>query len=117
MSVLMVDASLAVRRREPDSRDAHGERVYGDWGDPVGPWPGHTRETSDGTWTLGLDPQAWPVRAGDLIVDDGGREWLVDTTVLLRNALDPTVDWIRVTAHQRVDDQTEPGGPEYTGRG
>lgn len=117
MAVLMTNASLGVRRRQDGGRDAHGARLPADW-DAVGPLlPGRVREAADGSWSLGVDPSLWPVRQGDLIRDDAGNEWLVDAANVIRNNVDPSVDWVRVAAHQRTaTGATEPGGPEYVGR-
>lgn len=117
MAVLMVNASLGVRRRQDGGRDAHGEPLPADWAAVGALLPGRVSEAADGSWSLGADPSLWPVRQRDLLVDDAGNEWLVDTADLIQNNLDDSVDWIKVTAHQRTAaGSTEPGGPEYVGR-
>jgi hypothetical protein len=121
MAVLLTNASLGVRRRGTTTTDSHGMPVGGAYGALQGPWPGLVTEQADGAWRLGLDPAAWPVRAHDLVVESGGaaRQWLVLTAELLQNvAADAAgrVDWVRVTAQERVTGGTEPGGPEFAGR-
>lgn len=111
MGVLLVNTALGVRRLRSRQRDGHGWPQPGPgWEDPVGPWPGRTAEDTDGSWLLGLDPRGWPLAGGDLVIEpDTGREWLVLTADLLRNNLDPTVDYVRVTAHERGPHGTEAG--------
>jgi hypothetical protein len=116
VAVLMTNASLGVRRRQDAARDAHGERLPAPWGPVNGPHPGRTNETADATWNLGLDPVLWPVRQGDLVIDAAGGSWLVDTADLIRNNLDPSVDWIRVTGRHRTAAGTEPGGAWFVAR-
>jgi hypothetical protein len=100
----MPDRPLGVRRRGPGARDAHGEPTGGAHGPLFGPWPGAAREGADGSWSLRVDPQAWPVTAGDLVVNpDTGDSWLVRSAALLRNNLDSTVDYVRVDAMERID--------------
>lgn len=116
MAVLLTNALLGVRRRQDAGRDAHGARVPGDW-DAVGEMlPGRVKEAADGAWSLGVDISLWPIRQGDLIADDAGNEWHVDTADPIRNNLDPTVDWVRIAAHERKDGHTEPGGARFVGR-
>jgi hypothetical protein len=118
VSVLMPNAMLAVRRRDPETVDAHGYVSGGTYGPVAGPWPGRIRERGgDGGWTLAVDPNAWPVRRNDLIVEPAsGREWLVRSADMAVNNIDPRVDSIRVEALQRRDGATEPGGPEFAAR-
>jgi hypothetical protein len=116
VSVLLPNTDLGLRRRTEGVRNAHGERVGGDWA-PVGEfYPGRTNERADGGWALGVDPSLWPVRKDDLIVDRDGTEWLVETSDLIRNNYDSRVDWVRVTGYQRTGTGTEPGGAEFVGR-
>lgn len=117
MPVLMPNASLGVRgRAEGLVRNSHGERVLAGWTAMSALHPGRTREQSDGTWSLGVDPALWPVRVGDLVVSDGGAGWLVQTTTLIRNNLDPRADWVRITGVLRGNGGTVPGGAWFVGR-
>jgi hypothetical protein len=115
MAVLMVNARLGVRVRQVAATDPHGFPTPTGWGPAGTLLPGRVQEDQDGLWRLGVDPGLWPVRQGDLVVDDTGTTWLVATADLLRNNVDPRVDWIRVTARERVAGGTEPGGPVFAG--
>jgi hypothetical protein len=112
----MPNATLGLRRSVDGGRDSHGAPLPGGWGDPQSPQPGLLNEQPDATWIIGLDPTLWPVRQGDLVVDDTGGAWLVDTAKLVQHPVDSTVDWIRITARQRVEGSTEPGGPWFVNR-
>lgn len=82
-----------------------------------GPQPGFLQDHADGTWVLGLDPVLWPVRQGDLVISgDTGAAWLVNTADLISHPVDDTVDWIRLTANQRSNGGTEPGGAWFVNR-
>ena len=116
MSVLLPNARLGLRRRVEGARDAHGDRVAAGWGPFHGPYDGRTNETSGGTWALGLDPALWPVRQGDLVVGATGGSWLVQSSDLIRNNYDSTVDWVRVSAVHRTAMGTEPGGAWFVAR-
>lgn len=117
MAVLLTDRRLGVRRQTVPAPDAHGDLPGGAWGPLIGPWPGRGEEGDDvpaggiggRVWLMGVDPQGWPVRRGDLIVDpDTGEEWLVTTARLIRNNADPVVDYVRVEAHLREGGSTRP---------
>lgn len=111
MAVLLPDCRLGVRRRSVASSDAHGEPVIGPPEPVLGPWPGRKREQPDGTWLLSVDVAAWPLRDGDLVVDpDADVAWLVSAATVLRNRVDPIVDYIRVEAQERRAGHTEPVG-------
>jgi hypothetical protein len=118
VAVLLTNTTLGLRRRADGPYDAHGERQNGALGATLGPWPGRTQEQGDGTWSLALDPAAWPVRENDLVVESapGSRVWVVQSAQLLRNNADPVVDYIRVTGAQQTVAGTEPGGVEFVGR-
>lgn len=116
MSVWLPNTQLGLRRRVEAPRNAHGQRMPDGWGQFLGPHDGRTKENADGSWNLGVDPDLWPVRQGDLIISTGGGSWLVQTAAVLRNNYDPTVDWVRATGLHRTTDGTEPGGPWYVGR-
>jgi hypothetical protein len=110
MGVLMADRQLGIVRREYGAADAHGDvAVVEGRGTLQGPWPGRARQESDGTWTLAVDAKAWPVAQRDLITDPySGDEWTVTSATLLRNALDPVVDYVRITAAGRTGTDTTP---------
>lgn len=117
MAVLMADRQLGVRHRGAAVTDAHGDRVGGDWGALAGPWPGRAAEGPDvppglpggRRWVLAVDPAAWIVLQGDMVVDvDSGQEWLVLSADLLSNTVIGDVDYIRIEAHLRTADGTKP---------
>lgn len=118
MVVLLPDRMLAVRRRDQMVVDAHGSRVVSSWGALEGPWPGRAVEQGDvplgdlsgRTWTLALDPAAWPLLPDDLVeeYEGDGRQWLVTSARLVRNSAAPDVDYVTVEAHIRVDGFTRP---------
>lgn len=117
MSVLLINASLGVRRRYDAAQDAHGDDLPTGWGTLEGPQPGYQNEQADSTWVLGLDPVLWPVRQNDMVIAaDTGAAWLIRTADLIKHPVDSTVDWIRITANQRSAGGTEPGGPWFVNR-
>jgi hypothetical protein len=118
LAVVMTNTTLGLRRRADGAYDAHGERSNGALGAEIGPYPGRSSEQPDGSWTLAVDPALWPVRENDVIVESvsGTRLWVVKSAKLLRNNLDPVVDYIRVEAAQQVAAGTEPGGTQFAGR-
>jgi hypothetical protein len=116
VSVLLPNASLGLRRRVEGPRNSHGEHTADGWGPFQGPYDGRTNETSGGTWSLGVDPRLWPVRVGDLIISVTGGSWLVQTSDLICNNYDSSVDWVRVSALHRTANGTEPGGAWFVAR-
>lgn len=118
MAVLLPNRWLGVRRALPEAVDAHGDRSGRSWGTIVGPWPGRAEEGADvaemdatggRTWVLAVDPAAWPVYQGDLIVEpSSGASWLVLTADLLTNNAASDIDYIRVEAHARTGAATRP---------
>lgn len=113
----MTNATLGVRRRVDATRNAHGERVAAGWGPVVGPAPGRTRQNADASWGLGLDPDLWPIRQGDLVIGADGGSWLVTSANLITNNVDSQVDWVRViAAHRTSGGATEPGGGWFVAR-
>lgn len=119
MSVLLANAMLGLRRRaDKDERNSHGERVPQGWGTVVNGrlYEGRTRESSDGTWSLGLDDALFPVRQGDMVISSTGLAWTVNTADLLTNNFDATVNWIRVAASKISVGGTEPGGAWFVAR-
>lgn len=115
MSVLLPDAMLGVRRRAPAVADAHGWQVAGAIGALEGPWPGGASQDADGAWRLALDPAAWPLAPGDVVEDDGGRQWTVLGAELLALPAEPAVDWVRVTARAHPPQGTQPSRSEQFG--
>jgi hypothetical protein len=115
MAVLLANRSLGVRHRTVAGQDEHGYVYTSGWGALVGPWPGRAEEGPDApigeiggrTWVLAVDPQAWPVEQGDLVVEVVNGEpvttWLVLSADLLRNNADARVDYVRIKAHLRTD--------------
>lgn len=100
MAVLLPDRDLTVTRRgHPWRRDARGLPLPSDADaqTPYGPTPGAAREQPDGSWTLRVDPGAWPVNQGDRI-SDGTRVWVVTLARLNSVPGHPDVDFIAVTA-------------------
>ena len=117
MSVLLDNASLGLRRRADAARDAHGASLPSGWGTMLAPLPGYLEEQPDGTWVVGLDPALWPVRQNDMVIDGvTGAAWLVMTADLIEHPVDDTVNWIRLTANQRGNGGTEPGGAWFVNR-
>jgi hypothetical protein len=117
MAVLITNATVGIRRRE-FTYDAHGTRVPGALGPVETPMPALVRERGDGGWTLSVDEALWPVREYDVLADaDTGQEWLALVIDHLRNEVDDLVNYVRIDARERVAGATEPGGPEFVGRG
>ncbi len=108
MAVQLPNTRLGVVRRA-EVYDAHGYPVPGPAQALAGPWPARSSEGADGSWVLALDPAAWPVDERTVVVEPTtGVEWTVLTADLLTNNVSPIVDYVRVTAHQRVAGHTEP---------
>lgn len=118
MSVLLPNATLQLLRRGDETVDAHGAPVPGGFARPVGSCPGRKREDVEGMWMLGLDPDLWPVRSGDVVRDvDTDERWVVVRAEVLRNNYDSSVDWVRVTARQVTPAGVEPANdPHFAGR-
>jgi hypothetical protein len=111
MAVLLPDTNLGIRRRNDGEADAHGDVLPAAPSPTEGPWPGRASEAANGSWTLAVDPEAWPVRERDLIVEDvrgnADREWVVVTADLLSHQVDPSVNYVRIEARLR----TRPDNP------
>lgn len=117
MSVLLDNASLGLRRRFDAGDDAHGSPLPTGWGSVQGPLPGYLNEQADGTWVIGLDPELWPARTNDMVIDGvTGAAWLVMTADQINHPVDETVNWVRCTANQRGNGGTEPGGAWFVNR-
>ncbi|MFE3644864.1 hypothetical protein ACFXOM_28460 [Streptomyces sp. NPDC059169] len=86
MAVVLPNATLTVRAlAHPWERDANGVPVPPNPNQkptPRGTWPGSVLEQTDGSWSVRLDPQAWPVEAGDTITDEAGRSWTLSNARL-----------------------------------
>jgi hypothetical protein len=102
VAVVLPNAILTVYALpHPWQRDANGTPV------PPNPnvrppargtWPGAAAEQSDGSWTLRLDPAAWPLCEGDTVTDDTGLSW---TFTSARNHRVPgcsDADYVQATA-------------------
>lgn len=100
MAVILSTGQYSVRRRAHDyPRDAHGTPVPGDPGPPAGPWPGAAVQQQDGSWSIRLDPKAWPLREDDLVEDATGQRWIVvGRPTLYRNSVSGVVDYVGVRA-------------------
>lgn len=112
----MPNTRLGLRRRVEGVLNAHGERTSGGWGPLSTLEPGLASEQADSSWRLGLDPALWPVRQKDLIVSEDGQSWLVDTSDLLTNSFDSTVNWVRCTASARRNGSTLPADGWFVAR-
>ncbi|MFI8265273.1 hypothetical protein [Streptomyces sp. NPDC085665] len=101
MAVLLPDRQLTVFvLAHPWSRDAHGVPVAPSPSTrPTarGTWLGAAAEQSDGSWTLRVDPAAWPLKPGD-VVSDSTRTWTVSTALLKRVPGHGAADYIAVAA-------------------
>lgn len=102
MAVVLPNATLTVYvLAHPWVRDANGVPVPPNPNQrpaPRGSWPGSVIEQPDGSWTVRLDPRAWPVRDGDTITDETARTWTLTST---RNHKVPgcsDVDYVQATA-------------------
>ncbi|MEU2909204.1 MULTISPECIES: hypothetical protein [Streptomyces] len=86
MAVVLPNARLTVYvLAHPWERDANGVPVPPNPNEkppPRGTWPGSVLEQSDGSWSVRLDPQAWPLEAGDTITDKTGRSWTLSSARL-----------------------------------
>jgi hypothetical protein len=111
MAVLLPNCLLGVRRRTAGLTGSHGDQTRFSWAPLVGPWPGRAEEGPDvpagqiagRTWVLAVDPQAWPLTQGDLVVDsDADRTWLITSADLLQHNRDPSINYVRVEAHLRT---------------
>lgn len=101
MAVVLSNCQLQVEAREhPEERDARGTPVPSDT-DTItvrGPFPGSALQQPDGSWSLRLDPQCWPVRAGDKVTD-GTRVWFANPDPRLHQVPGiPDVDYVQVAA-------------------
>lgn len=105
MAVMLPNAQLRTRTRaHPMERDAHGLPVGGATTPTVaGPFPGAISEPDDTLsgnqqYRLRLDPQHWPLRADDEVLDGLDRVFVVRTARLVTVPGDASVDFIRVNA-------------------
>ncbi|WP_411147374.1 hypothetical protein [Streptomyces sp. A30] len=102
MAVVLPNAVLTVYAlAHPWERDANGVPVPPNPNvRPAsrGPWPGSVLEQSDGSWSVRLHPQAWPVKAGDTISDETGRSWTLSSTRTHAVPGCPDADYVQATA-------------------
>ncbi|AUY50461.1 hypothetical protein [Streptomyces sp. CB01881] len=111
MAVLLAARQLGVRTRGMPVLDAYGDETTGPPGELRGPWPGRAQPHTDGTWLLAVDPRAGLLLAGDIVAEPAtGAEWTVLAADELRNAVDPALTYVRVTARPRVAGGTRPEG-------
>jgi hypothetical protein len=112
MVVLMADRELGLIRRDAGPLDAHGDAPVQGRSVLAGPWPGRARLETDGSWTLAVDIAAWPMEERDIILDPvNGIEWVAVTVQPLRNTMDSSVDYVRVTALIREGTDSTPIKP------
>lgn len=102
MAVVLPNTVLTVRSLpHPWERDANGVPVPPNPNLPAparGSWPASALEQLDGSWSIRLDPQAWPVEPGDTVTDAAGRTW---TLTSARNHTVPgcsAADYVQATA-------------------
>ncbi|MGI5337659.1 hypothetical protein ACQEVS_09810 [Streptomyces sp. CA-181903] len=102
MAVVLPNRLLTLHALEhPWVRDTNGVPVPPDPNQrpaPRGTWPGSALEQQDGTWSLRLDPGAWPVEPGDIVSDDHGLTWTVTTAREHRVAGWSAADYVQATA-------------------
>ncbi|MFI6447812.1 hypothetical protein [Kitasatospora sp. NPDC050543] len=111
MAVLLADRQLGVRTRGTPVLDAYGDETTGPPGALRGPWPGRAQPHTDDTWLLAVDPRAGLLLVGDIVAEPAtGASWTVLTADELRNAEDPELTYVRVTARPRAADGTRPEG-------
>ncbi|MFF9901230.1 hypothetical protein [Streptomyces longispororuber] len=102
MAVVLANRRLTLyAHAHPWGRDANGVPVPPDpkqRPEPRGTWPGSVLEQPDGSWSLRLDPQSWPVEPGDVVTDESGASWTV--TAARHHAVPgfAAVDYVQVTA-------------------
>lgn len=85
MSVLLPNAQLRVKvLAHAFTRDAYGTPVAPNPATATvrGPYPGALRRQTDLTWHARLDTRLWPVRPGDVIVDETDRTFVISTADL-----------------------------------
>ncbi|MDH6628656.1 hypothetical protein M2271_006489 [Streptomyces sp. LBL] len=103
MAVVLPNALLTVYAlAHPWGRDANGAPVPPNPNQkptPRGTWPGSVLQQDDGSWTVRLDPHAWPVKEGDTISDETGRSWTL-TNAPRNHAVPgcPDVNYVQATA-------------------
>lgn len=105
MAVLLPDRLLGVvpALPRPWKRDAHGTpvppalTVLAEPAVPPRMYPGAASDQGEGTWSLRLDPQLWPVKAGDRI-SDGTLVWVATATRHVAVPGHAAVDHVQVTA-------------------
>jgi hypothetical protein len=102
MAVVLPNAQVTVYAlAHPWQRDANGTPVPPNPNArpaPRGTWPGSVLEQPDGSWTVRLDPAAWPVKEGDTITDETGRSWTLTSTRHHAVPGCPAVDYVQAAA-------------------
>lgn len=126
MTVQLPNTVLGVQRADPTQVDAHGAPLPAAPGPVSALLPGKVMELDTGQWQLALDPALWPVRIGDLVVDDAGGAWVVLYSKLIPSpalasteivpSIDMDVSFIRVMANQHTAAGTEPTDQMFVGR-
>lgn len=128
MTVQLPNGLLGVRRTDPNAVDAHGAPLPATPGEASALLPGKTAELDSGGWQLALDAALWPVRVGDYIVSDEGRQWVATNVKLIGTpqltpeestvglGLDLDLAFVRVMANEATPAGTEPTDSMFTGR-
>ncbi|MEV7011798.1 hypothetical protein [Streptosporangium sp. NPDC051022] len=85
--------------------DGHGTRSATAWGPirDVSPGaivsepPADGEKDGPGVWVLALDPEVWPIKARDAVVEPStGRSWTVVTAAHRPHRVVPALSWVRV---------------------
>ncbi|MFF9192665.1 hypothetical protein [Streptomyces rochei] len=103
MAVVLPDRELTVHvLAHPWARDPLGTPVPPPPDarpQPRGTWPGAATKQIDGSWTLRVDPAAWPLKQGD-VLSDGALTWTVVTALLKQVPGYGAADYIAVVASE-----------------
>ncbi|MGW8387100.1 hypothetical protein ACWGMW_07785 [Streptomyces albidoflavus] len=102
MAVVLPNATLTVYAlAHPWARDANGVPVPpapGQKPAPRGTRPGSVLEQPDGTWTMRLAPEFWPLKPGDTVSDTAARTWTLTATRLHAVPGHSAADYVQAVA-------------------
>lgn len=96
-------------------RSGRTKGAFGDWvvtpgANSTQALPAAKRENADGTWHLNLDPDLWPVRVKDTLLDpETGQRFLVESAQHITHPDEPDLGHIRVSAVGINPAGAEPG--------